>query len=233
MGNTHVSGLRKALAGVVVAAVIALGGVGVAAAPANAATVAGIAPVPTIGGAAIVGRTLTVKPGSWGAGVKLGYQWFFGNGDKVPSAATKTLVVRPGQVGRVLHVVVTGTWKNGSKVSVRSAATGTVQKATLTASIPTLTSEGVTSLGVFEGSWSPVPRFSYQWYRVCPGLAPAAIVRATASSYTVGKADNGCRIQAQVTGSLDGYNSRSTMSAASLAVREDGTDWYIVYPDYF
>lgn len=65
------------------------------------------APRPTITGKAKVGRKLTVKPGTWPAGVKLRYQWFV-NGVLVEGATMTTVKLTRGLKGMRVTVKVTG-----------------------------------------------------------------------------------------------------------------------------
>jgi hypothetical protein len=59
------------------------------------------------------------------------------------------------------------------------------------------------------GSWSPTPRFSYQWFR-----NGATISGATSRTYSLQQADWGKKISVRVTGTVTGYTTVAKTSAA-------------------
>jgi murein DD-endopeptidase MepM/ murein hydrolase activator NlpD len=99
---------------------------------ANTATVAGLTlsptPTPTISGTARVGRTLTAVPGTWGpAPVTLTYQWYRGS-SAISGATSQTYVIKSGDRGYRLKVVVTGSKPGYTTVKKTSASTSTVKR---------------------------------------------------------------------------------------------------------
>ena len=167
--------LRLAILAVVIAG--ALGAAGTvafgrsAAAPANTS-------VPTIGGTAREGETLTAKPGSWtGSATEFAYQWRRCATDgtacgAIVGATKETYAVAAADVSRTLRVQVTATnadgkgtamsdptdvvdSKDGPRVSVRPAVSGSARVGE--------------ELTVLNGTWSPTPTaYRRQWQRCEP-----------------------------------------------------------------
>lgn len=82
---------------------------------------------PKVSGKAKVGRTLTVKPGSWKpAGVVLGFQWFC-NGKKVTGATAASYLLMEPDKGKKLTVKVTGTLAGYTTASKTSKKTSKVK----------------------------------------------------------------------------------------------------------
>lgn len=63
---------------------------------------------PKVSGTVKVGRTLTVKRGTWTAGTKFSYQWYAA-GKRIKGATKKTFTVTRAQRGKLMKVRVTGT----------------------------------------------------------------------------------------------------------------------------
>jgi YVTN family beta-propeller protein len=85
-------------------------------------------PVPRIVGKAQVGRTLTVRPGTWGPGtVTLRYRWYAG-GKPIAKATKKTLKLTKKQKGKKITVKVTGSEPGYSSVTKTSKPTASVKK---------------------------------------------------------------------------------------------------------
>ena len=82
---------------------------------------------PTISGKAIVGKKLTVKPGSWTPGsVKLTYRWL-ANGVAVKKATKSSFVLTAKQVGKRITVKVTASAPGYTSLSVTTARTAKVK----------------------------------------------------------------------------------------------------------
>lgn len=79
-------------------------------------------PAPIITGTAKAGKVLIAKPGGWDSGVKLSYQWYRGN-VLVKGATRATYAVTSKDVGKQLHVSVTGTKIGFPKVVTKSTRT--------------------------------------------------------------------------------------------------------------
>ena len=167
--------------------------------------------VPTIGGQAAVGETLSANAGDWEEGMTLRYQWYADN--KAISGATgMTLRLAASQKGKKITVkVTTGFEGYGHTVSRTSAAYGKVA----TAGTPSVSGTYLvgSTLKAKTGTWTKKTKFSYQWLR--DGVA---ISKATKSSYKLTGADNGKAITVKVTGKLSGYATVAKNSAASVKV---------------
>lgn len=84
---------------------------------------------------------------------------------------------------------------------------------------PTPTITGGTSVGyaltAHTGTWSPVPTFSYQWYR-----SGVAILGAERTTYTLSASDVDQTITVKVTGSRPGGVSTTRTSVATSAIKK-------------
>ncbi|WP_182524050.1 Ig-like domain repeat protein [Nocardioides dongkuii] len=82
---------------------------------------------PRIGGVPVVGKTLTVKPGTWSStdGVALSYRWTSG-GKPVPGADGRTFTLRAADAGKQIGVIETAggaAWNPASHSSAPVTAT--------------------------------------------------------------------------------------------------------------
>jgi hypothetical protein len=168
--------------------------------------------VPTIVGAADVGRTVTAAPGSWGpAPVTLSYQWKR-DGVAIAGATAASYKVAIGDAGTKLTVAVTG--KRAGYTSVkRTSGVTVVPRVFSTAPVPTIV--GTLAVGKVltaqPGAWAPTPvTLSYQWKR--NGIAIAGAVGTT---YKLVALDAGTSVTVVVTGSKPGYTTRGRTSAVS------------------
>jgi hypothetical protein len=82
---------------------------------------------PAISGTAQVGKKLTAKPGRWGTGTRLSYQWY-ANGKAISRATRSTLTLPAGVAGKKITVKVTGKQNGYTTVSTTSKATAAVKK---------------------------------------------------------------------------------------------------------
>lgn len=175
------------------------------------------APKPTISGQAAIDQVLQVTVGSWGEGVETSVQWYRGVAP-IPDATSTSYTVTGADMGSRISAKVFGTLDGYVATSQTSAQTALVASIFATAPNPTIS--GTTQVGktlkVVTGSWSPKPRFSYQWYR-----NGSRIGSATKSSYRLVTADLGATITVVVTGSLTGYatTSRESSPTASITSR--------------
>jgi peptidoglycan hydrolase-like protein with peptidoglycan-binding domain len=174
---------------------------------------------PTISGSAKVGQTLKADGGDWGPGtVALAYQWYRGK-NAIAGADATSYAVQAADAGSALSVTVTGI-RTGYTVTARtSAATSTVDNATLTATaVPKIggTAQVGKTLTVDAGTWKPAPvTLAYQWYR-----DRTAIAGATKATYTVQAADVGTKLKVSVTGTRSGYTPVTKDSDATAAVKK-------------
>ncbi|WP_170151993.1 carboxypeptidase regulatory-like domain-containing protein [Subtercola boreus] len=173
-------------------------------------------PTPTITGAAVVGSTLTVAPGSWEpAPVTFTYKWK-SNGAVVYGATSSTFTVRPADAGHTITVDVTGSKPGFVSVMRASAPTAAVLSTFATSANPTISGTVAVDLVLTAktGTWSPSPTsFSFVWLR-----NGSPISGATTSSYRLTAADSGARISVTVKAAKPGYLSVSRTSAPSSVV---------------
>lgn len=177
---------------------------------ARSARVFTAAAAPRITGTAAVGRTLSVKRGTWMSGAKVRYQWLVdgiprrgatGTKLKVPSsAATKRITVR-----------ATGTRSGYATVARTSSPTPRVQRV----GKPRLSGSTVATrrLSVSAGTWTSGTRFTYSWY-----LNGKKVSGATGRSITVRSSWKGKRLHAVVRGTRSGYSTLQAKTSRSAKV---------------
>jgi CHRD domain len=181
--------------------------------------------LPTIGGTARQGQTLTASSGSWSglAPINYAYQWQRCNSSgtscgSISTATNQNYVLSKGDVGRTIRVEVKARNSDGTSQAL-SAATG--QIASL-GSVPANTKqpnpsgtaqEGLT-VTVNNGSWSGLKpiTFSYQW-QSCTAVNPICtnLTGVTGSSFLIGATEIGSLLRATVTAT----NSSGTTSVFS------------------
>ena len=166
----------------------------------------------SIAGAAIVGSTLTASTGSWVPdGVTLAYVWRR-DGVDIDGATGTTYVPVAGDVGATLTVAATGSLSGYTQATAVSTATAAVQpKSAIVPGTPTISGAPLIGLTVIAsaGTWTPGSvTLSYQWRR-----DGAAIDGATTSRYALAEADAGHDLSVAVTGSADGYDPVTVVSA--------------------
>lgn len=178
---------------------------------------------PKIGGKAVVGQKLSVKPSTWkpAGKVAMAYQWLR-NGVPIQKAVEPSYTVAPGDVGTKLKVRVTGTADGWRTTTKTSGSTAKVAKGTLSPTpAPTISSSTPTvgdTLTATAGAWGPDPvTLSYQWYRVQAGKRQP-IAEATNTTYDVDATEVGLTLQVSVTGVKDGYASKTVWSTLTTAV---------------
>jgi hypothetical protein len=188
---------------------------------------------PTMSGTAKVGKTLTVRKGTWAgySAPTFTYQWYActqkvssatrtvpGTCATINGATQTTFKLTSALKGKYITVKVTGTSAGTDPVSWLSASTNTkvLMQATATTK-PTLTGTAKVgkTLTVRKGTWagSPAPRFTYQWYactrkvssatRTVPGTCKP-IKGATQTTFTLTSAHKGKYITVKVTGTSSG-----------------------------
>lgn len=170
---------------------------------------------PTITGTTAVGSTLTAVAGTWTTGTTLAYQWLR-DGAAITGATASTYPLVAADQGKAISVRVTGSKADYPDVVKTSTPTAAVKGVFTTVPTPTITGTAAvgSTLTANPGTWAPSgATFTYQWYR-----SGVAISGATASTYTLTTSDQAKTITVRVTGSLTGYVSRTTTSAATAAV---------------
>jgi hypothetical protein len=133
------------------------------------------------------------------------------NGSPIGGATARAYTLTPADLGALITAEVTGSL-NGYNSVVKISSSVTVGAGAL-ALTPTPSISGTASVGLVltaaEGSWDSGVGFAYRWLR-----NGSPIGGATARAYTLTPADLGALITAEVTGSLNGYNSVSRTSAS-------------------
>ena len=171
---------------------------------------ANIAP-PTVTGAAVVGETLTCLAGEWTGtpAPAISYEWLL-EGTLVV-ASGNSYVLSAQDATRSVSCKVTATNSEGQASASTKAKTvkGSPPRST---QAPEVSGSAVlgSKLTCSTGTWSGAPAptvFTYQWRREIGGEW-SLIAGATASTYTVGEADQGRAIACRVTAkSSEGVNT--------------------------
>ncbi len=167
-------------------------------------------PAPTITGTTATGATLTAVPGAWAPQPGwFTYQWQADDID-VSGATGSTFVPTAAQVGKRLTVTVTAHRIDYEPYPVSSASTAPVTVGFTLSPAPTISGTAAFghTLTAITGTWSPRPRFSYQWY-----ADGTAIQGATGRNYKLGAAALGKRITVAVTGTKTGLTTVTQTSA--------------------
>ena len=190
--------------------------------------------LPTIGGSATVGQTVTGNPGAWeGRGLRFAYQWLrcgsSGAGcSQIAGATALAYVVQAGDTGATLRFRVDVSNRYGAASSTSAATSLVAAGAALPPTAPSNTSPPTVSgtpqvgqtLSAPVGSWvgtNPIA-YTYQWRRCdATGGACAAIAGATGASYSVVTGDVGSRLRVTVTAS-NAVGESSAESAPTSSV---------------
>lgn len=178
-----------------------------------AAATAGVitAPIPTVGGQPILGKTLNAQPGTWTPNAPKTFQWHR-DGSPIDGATAKQYTIVEDDLGTDLTVTVSG-GRNGYMPATRTSAPVSVDLAAF-ANAPVPVIRGAAryneELTIGGGNWRPQPvDVAYQWYR-----DGAAIPGAVDPTYVLGLDDIGATITVSATGSKSGYATVSQFSAA-------------------
>lgn len=165
---------------------------------------------PRISGSAVVGSTLTAKPGTWTGGTSYRYQWYV-DGRTIKGATKSSLKLSSSRMDGRLTVKVTGRKSGYTTLTRESARTARVQQAPT----PGLSGSAKVTyrVSVKRGTWSKGTTFSYKWY-----AAGKAITGANSSSLRLSSKHVGKRITVKVTGRKTGYPTVTRTSKASKTV---------------
>jgi hypothetical protein len=173
------------------------------------------APTPTVSGTPRVGVPLQAATGTWMTGVALSYQWYVG-GSPVSAATSPSYTPGPADLGKPVHVAVTGARLGYPDVTTTSPDTAVVGLGVLTSTKPTIGGKALVgrTLTAKPGAWTSGTTFTYAWF-----ANGVAIKHATAKKLVLAKAQKGKRITVKVTGGQPGYATESKTSVGSAAVR--------------
>lgn len=176
-------------------------------------------PKPKISGTAQVGKTLTVKPGTWKpSGVTFSYQWLRDGKPIEKKAKKETYVPTAADLGKKLSVQITSTKLDYRRVTKVSSKTKAVTIGTLTET-PTPRITGSMKVGktvtARTGSWRPTKvTFTFQWYR-----DGKSIKGATKQTYKLTKSDKGKTISVKVKGKNPGFTSVTKTSKKTVKIK--------------
>ncbi|WP_244928955.1 phosphodiester glycosidase family protein [Nocardioides sp. W7] len=166
-----------------------------------------------LSGSPVFGQELTATLGGWAVGGDVSHQWLR-DGLTIPGATAASYRITAADIGHTMAVEATVTGADRAPVTVRAAST-TVRSAVQAA--PTVQVSGEATIGstllIDAGSWQEGTTVTFAWLR-----DGHQILGARSSGYRLTEADRGARIQAVVTGHLEGYESTSATSAASSVV---------------
>jgi GH25 family lysozyme M1 (1,4-beta-N-acetylmuramidase) len=180
---------------------------------------------PTVVGGAQAGKLLAGVPGTWSGGkpVTFSYQWTRcdaagGGCAPIPGATLETYTPAVDDVGHALVLAVSaqtaaGIATTSSPATVAVGSSGSAAARPAATSQPQLGGSLVAgqTLTATAGTWTGSPKtFAYQWGRCdAAGNACAAIVGATASSYTLTPGDIGATLSLVVTATGNGGSASS------------------------
>ena len=183
------------------------------------------APTPTVSGTPRVGAPLQASTGTWMTGVTLSYQWYV-DGSPVSAATGPSYTPRPADLGKPVHVAVTGTRLGYPDVTTTSADTTAVGLGVLTTTKPTIGGRPLVgrTLTARPGAWTRGTTFTYAWF-----ADGTAIKHATATKLVLTKAQRGKRITVRVTGTHPGYQGRTVASPVPRASSDarSGRTWLV------
>lgn len=171
-------------------------------------------PKPKISGSPAVGSKLKAKAGTWAPSATIRYQWL-NNGKAIKGATKSTYTVKKGDWKDRISVRVTASKTGYATKKVTSSSVRAVKKFTRTAT-PKISATGTrvwSTLTAKVGSWSPSPKFTYQWKR-----NGSKIPGATKKTYKTTSADYGKQITVTVTAhsSLRVTTSRTSKATAKI-----------------
>ncbi|MDO4029977.1 carboxypeptidase regulatory-like domain-containing protein [Clavibacter michiganensis] len=182
-------------------------------------------PRPTITGTAQVSSPLTAVTGTWTpAPDSFSYRWWR-DGVAISGATDARYVPVAADQGKRITVTVTAAKSGYTSLARSSGPTAAVTAAPAAlpftaAPAPTIT--GTAAIGspltAVPGTWTPSPRFAYQWF-----VGDKPIFGATASTYTPTYSDLGRALSVSVAGYRDGYATTVRMSAPTPATVGRGT----------
>ncbi|MHB8469162.1 MAG: CHRD domain-containing protein [Gaiellaceae bacterium] len=189
--------------------------------------------LPTIGGTARQGQTLTAANGQWGGATPIGYTYQWQRCDSsgsscgsIGKATNQNYVASSGDVGRTIRVEVTATNAAGRSQALSAATAAIARLGSAPANTkqpnPSGTPQEGQTVTVDNGFWSGLApiTFTYQWQN-CTAVNPVctSIAGATKSSYLIGTSHVGSLLRAIVTAtnSIGKTTAGSNLTAAVLA----------------
>lgn len=194
--------------------------------------------LPTIGGTAREGQTLTASNGSWGGAtpISYGYQWQRCNSSgsgcgSIGKATSQNYVVSHTDVNNTIRVEVTATNADGMSQAL-SAATASIDPiggsvpANTKQPNPSGTAQDGQTVKVDSGSWSGLKpiTFTYQW-QSCTAVNPICtnLAGVTGSSFLIGTSQIGSLLRATVTATNSSGNTSVSSNLTSAVIAKAGS----------
>jgi len=180
-------------------------------------------------GTAQMGQRLTATPSGYSPTPTYSYQWYRGtvgsasSWQAISGATGSQYTVAAADVGQNLQVRVNGTKVGYTYAAAPWVATAKVQPIVGVSGTVTIT--GTAKVGQWltatPSGYSPVPTYSYQWYRGTVGSPNSwqAISGATAKQYKVTTADVGRNLQVRINGTKAGYTYSAAPWVATALVQ--------------
>ena len=226
------------LLALVVSALTVISGSALAAVARTVASPPANTSLPTIGGTAREGETLTASNGSWGGvtPISYAYQWQRCNASgsscaSIGSATNQNYVVSHTDVNRTIRVEVTATNADGKSQALSAATTaiaplGGNLPANTKQPNPTGTAQEGQTVKVDSGNWSGLKpiTFSYQW-QSCTAVNPVCtnLAGVTGSSFLIGASQIGSLLRATVTATNSSGNTSVSSNLTSAVIAKAGS----------
>jgi hypothetical protein len=192
--------------------------------------------LPTIGGSATTGSTLSANPGTWNGStpITFQYQWRIcgGSGEAchdIAGATSQTYVLKRDDAGNTVRIHVIASNSDGSANATSAPSARIAVPAGPTNTVPPAISGNATVNGTLttsNGTWTgatPIT-FTYQW-TLCgeDGEACQEISGATAQTYKPKSADVGKTVRARVSArNSDGTTSATSVPSAKIGSGSSG-----------
>lgn len=172
---------------------------------------------PVVTGTPEVSRTLTAEPGKWQDGADMKYQWL-ANGVPVAGANDTTFVLGKNQIGKKMTFSAVGTKdKHRARTAVSAATAPVTDLVVVNIQAPSIAGtamEGSALRVANAGTWGPgTVNLGYQWLR-----DGKAVSGADKAEYQLTQEDVGAVMSLRVSGTKDGYESRSVTTAGTVRV---------------
>jgi large repetitive protein len=193
--------------------------VGAAAAPQNTS-------VPTIGGSATVGATLTTTNGNWSGSTPITYTYDWQRCDTSGNSCAnidlhsdnQTYVVASDDAGHTLRAVVTATNSIGHSAAASAATSVVIANGPVNTTSPSITGNAAIgqALTTSNGAWTSATTvtYAYAWSRCdTSGNNCNAISGATSATYVVVSDDAGHTLRSQVTATNASGSTKATSNA--------------------
>ena len=195
--------------------------------------------LPSIGGVAEEGQTLSASTGTWsGSPTSYSYQWQDCNAAgeacaNTSGVATATYTLTAGEVGGTVRVIVSAT-NTGGTSSVASADTAVIvadpppppppPPAPTNTTLPSISGSAVAGevLSAGTGAWTGEPTsYSYHW-QACDALGEGClnVSGATELSYTLTAGEVGGTMRVVVSASNEGGSTEASSDASAVVVSE-------------